>query len=53
MPKLNIQNSSKKDFDIWKKDVILWYEKNKNNLPSNIQVQRLYPERVEYLLIKE
>ena len=36
MPKLNIQNSSKKDFDIWKKDVILWYEKNKNNLPSNI-----------------
>ena len=36
MPKLNIQTSSRKDFDNWKKDVILWYEKNKNNLPSNI-----------------
>ena len=29
-------NSTKKDLDNWKKDVILWYEKNKNNLPSNV-----------------
>ena len=36
IPTFNIENSSKKDFDNWKKDVILWYEKNKNNLPSNI-----------------
>jgi len=36
MPKFDIQNSSKKDFDNWKKSVILWYEKNKNDLPSNV-----------------
>ena len=36
IPKIDIPNSTKKDLDNWKKDVILWYEKNKNNLPSNI-----------------
>jgi len=36
LPRFEIKTSSKKDFDIWKKDVILWYEKNKNDLPSNV-----------------
>ena len=36
MPRLDIKTSSKKDFDNWKKDVILWYGKNKNNLPTNV-----------------
>ena len=36
IPTFDIQNSSKKDFDDWKKDVILWYEENKNNLPTNV-----------------
>ena len=36
IPTFNIQNSSKKDFDNWKKSVILWYEKTKNDLPTNV-----------------
>jgi len=36
MPRLDIKTSSKKDFDNWKKDVILWYGKNNNNLPTNV-----------------
>ena len=36
IPTFNIQNSSKKDFENWKKSVILWYEKNKNDLPTNV-----------------
>jgi hypothetical protein len=36
IPKIDIPTSTKKDLDNWKKDVILWYEKNKNNLPSNV-----------------
>ena len=36
MPQFMVTKSSKKDFDNWKKDVILWYEKNKSNLPSNV-----------------
>ena len=36
IPTFDIQQSNKKDFEIWKKDVILWYEKNKNDLPTNI-----------------
>jgi polyhydroxyalkanoate synthesis regulator phasin len=36
MPQLNIEASTKKDLEVWKKDVILWYEENKNNLPSNV-----------------
>ena len=36
MPQINIETSTKKDLDNWKKDVILWYGKNKNNLPSNV-----------------
>ena len=36
MPKFDIQNSTKKDFENWKKDVILWYGENKNDLPTNV-----------------
>ena len=36
IPQLDIPNSTKKDLDNWKKNVILWYEKNKSNLPSNV-----------------
>ena len=36
MPKFDIDKSTKKDFEKWKKDVILWYGKNKNDLPSNV-----------------
>ena len=36
IPTFDIQNSSKKDFDNWKKSVILWYEENKSNLPTNV-----------------
>ena len=36
LPHFDIKNSSIKDLDNWKKDVILWYETNKDNLPSNI-----------------
>jgi len=36
IPTFDIQQSNKKDFEIWKKDVILWYEKNKNDLPTNV-----------------
>tara|TARA_Y100000389_G_C17385772_1_gene476959 strand:+ start:558 stop:1160 length:603 start_codon:yes stop_codon:yes gene_type:complete len=36
LPHFDIKNSSIKDLDNWKKDVILWYETNKANLPSNI-----------------
>jgi len=36
LPHIDIKNSSIKDLDNWKKDVILWYETNKANLPSNV-----------------
>jgi len=36
IPTIDIPTSTKKDLDNWKKDIILWYEKNKNNLPSNV-----------------
>ena len=36
LPHFDIKNSSRKDLDNWKKDVILWYAKNKDNLPSNV-----------------
>ena len=36
MPTFEIGKSTKKDFDNWKKSVILWYEKNKNDLPTNV-----------------
>ena len=39
IPTFDIQNSSKKDFDNWKKSVILWYHENRNDLPSNIIVK--------------
>jgi thiol-disulfide isomerase/thioredoxin len=36
LPHFDIKNSSIKELDKWKKDVILWYEVNKANLPSNV-----------------
>ena len=36
LPHFDIKNSSRKDLDNWKKNVILWYAKNKDNLPSNV-----------------
>jgi hypothetical protein len=36
IPTFDIQNSSKKDFDNWKKSVILWYGENQKDLPSNV-----------------
>ena len=36
IPQLNIETSTKKDLEVWKKDVILWYEENKKHLPSNV-----------------
>ena len=36
LPHFDIKNSSRKDLDNWKKNVILWYVKNKDNLPSNV-----------------
>ena len=36
MPTFEIGKSTKKDFDNWKKSVILWYEKTKNDLPTNV-----------------
>ena len=36
MPQFLIKSSSKKDFDNWKNSVILWYDKNKNDLPPNV-----------------
>ena len=36
MPQFMVTTSSKKDFDNWRKDVILWYEINKNQLPPNV-----------------
>ena len=39
IPQFDVQNSTKKDFDNWKKSVILWYHENRNDLPSNIMVK--------------
>ena len=36
LPHFEVENSSRKDFDNWKKSVILWYKENKKNLPSNV-----------------
>jgi len=36
IPQLNIETSTKKDLEVWKKDVILWYEENEKHLPSNV-----------------
>ena len=36
MPRFNIGESTKKDFENWKKSVILWYGENKNDLPTNV-----------------
>ena len=36
LPHLDIEKSSGKDFDKWKKSVILWYKENENHLPTNV-----------------
>jgi len=36
IPTFDIQNSTKKDFDNWKKSVILWYGENQKDLPTNV-----------------
>ena len=36
LPHFQIENSSGKDFDNWKKSVILWYKENEKHLPSNV-----------------
>jgi hypothetical protein len=36
LPHLDIEKSSGKDFDNWKKSVILWYGENEKHLPTNV-----------------
>jgi hypothetical protein len=36
LPHLDIENSSGKDLDNWKKSVILWYKENDKHLPTNV-----------------
>ena len=53
LPHFDIKNSSRKDLDNWKKDVILWYEINKANLPSNIvdkekMIDMVYKQFIAY-----
>jgi len=53
LPHFDIKNSSIKDLDNWKKDVILWYEINKDNLPSNIvdkekMIDMVYKQFIAY-----
>ncbi len=53
LPQFDIENSSRKDLDNWKKDVILWYETNKANLPSNIvdkekMIDMVYKQFIAY-----
>ena len=53
LPHFDIKNSSIKDLDNWKKDVILWYETNKANLPSNIvdkekMIDMVYKQFIAY-----
>ena len=36
MPTFEIGKSTKKDFDNWKKSVILWYGENQKDLPTNV-----------------
>ena len=36
LPHFQIENSSGKDFDNWKKSVILWYKENESRLPTNV-----------------
>jgi len=53
LPHFDIKNSSIKDLDNWKKDVILWYEINKANLPSNIvdkekMIDMVYKQFIAY-----
>ena len=54
LPHFDIKNSSRKDLDNWKKDVILWYVKNKDNLPSNVidkekMIDMVYKQFMAYL----
>jgi len=36
LPHLDIENSSGKDLDIWKKSDISWYKENDKHLPTNV-----------------
>ena len=36
LPHFEVENSSGKDFDNWKKSVILWYKENESRLPTNV-----------------
>ena len=36
LPVFKSENSSGKDFDNWKKSVILWYKENESRLPTNV-----------------
>ena len=36
LPHFEVEKSSGKDFDNWKKSVILWYKENENHLPTNV-----------------
>ena len=53
LPHLDIENSSGKDLDNWKKSVILWYKENDKHLPSNVidkdkMIDMVYKQFVAY-----
>ena len=53
LPIFEVKNSSGKDFDNWKKSVILWYKENDKHLPSNVidkdkMIDMVYKQFVAY-----
>ena len=53
LPVFESKNSSGKDFDNWKKSVILWYKENDKHLPSNVidkdkMIDMVYKQFVAY-----
>ena len=53
LPIFKQENSSGKDFDNWKKSVILWYEENEKHLPTNIidkdkMIDMVYKQFIAY-----
>ena len=53
LPVFKSENSSGKDFDNWKKSVILWYKENDKHLPSNVidkdkMIDMVYKQFVAY-----
>ena len=53
LPSFQIENSSGKDFDNWKKSVILWYEEDEKHLPTNIidkdkMIDMVYKQFIAY-----